>query len=86
MAIKRKVAFRLNARSTALELLIVQLSIDSLFISINCINSSQGKSVRRRAASMETSKYEKRRGRVKKQAENLKNGGLTSTYRILTCN
>lgn len=39
-----------------------------------------GKSVRRRAASMETSKYEKRRGRVKKQVENLKNGGgLRST-------
>lgn len=36
-----------------------------------------GKSVRRRAASMETSKYEKRRGRVKKQVENLKNSGLT---------
>lgn len=39
-----------------------------------------GKSVRRRAASMETSKYEKRRGRVKKQVENLKNGGLASKF------
>lgn len=28
---------------------------------------------------METSKYEKRRGRVKKQVENFKNGGLAST-------
>lgn len=27
---------------------------------------------------METSKYEKRRGRVKKQVENFKNGGLAS--------
>lgn len=38
----------------------------------------KGKSVRRRAASMETSKYEKRRGRVKKQVESLKNGGIAS--------
>lgn len=37
---------------------------------------SVGKSVRRRAASMETSKYEKRRGRVKKQVETLKNNGM----------
>lgn len=37
---------------------------------------SVGKSVRRRAASMETSKYEKRRGRVKKQVETLKNNGF----------
>lgn len=29
---------------------------------------------------METSKYEKRRGRVKKQVESLKNGGLASKY------
>ncbi|XP_031624536.1 forkhead box protein O isoform X2 [Contarinia nasturtii] len=41
-------------------------------------DAKPGKSVRRRAASMETSKYEKRRGRVKKQVENLKNGGLAS--------
>lgn len=41
------------------------------------VNVNVGKSVRRRAASMETSKYEKRRGRVKKQVENLKNSGLT---------
>lgn len=40
-------------------------------------DAKPGKSVRRRAASMETSKYEKRRGRVKKQVENLKNSGLT---------
>ncbi|XP_055325940.1 forkhead box protein O-like isoform X3 [Sitodiplosis mosellana] len=41
-------------------------------------DAKPGKSVRRRAASMETSKYEKRRGRVKKQVESLKNGGLAS--------
>lgn len=33
---------------------------------------------------METSKYEKRRGRVKKQVENLKNGGLASKFQKLT--
>lgn len=40
-----------------------------------------GKSVRRRAASMETSKFEKRRGRAKKRVEALRNAqalGLTS--------
>lgn len=35
-----------------------------------------GKSVRRRAASMETSRYEKRRGRAKKRAENMRQGGV----------
>lgn len=45
-----------------------------------------GKSVRRRAASMETSKYEKRRGRVKKQVESMKNGGLPSTMTIIIMN
>lgn len=35
-----------------------------------------GKSVRRRAASMETSKYEKRRGRAKKRVEQLRSAGL----------
>ncbi|XP_060526261.1 forkhead box protein O isoform X4 [Cylas formicarius] len=38
-----------------------------------------GKSVRRRAASMETSKFEKRRGRVKKKVEVIRNGGLPDT-------
>ncbi|XP_075971807.1 forkhead box protein O-like isoform X2 [Anticarsia gemmatalis] len=37
-------------------------------------DAKPGKSVRRRAASMETSKFEKRRGRVKKKAEILRNG------------
>ncbi|XP_072939769.1 forkhead box protein O isoform X3 [Epargyreus clarus] len=37
-------------------------------------DAKPGKSVRRRALSMETSKCEKRRGRVKKKAEQLKNG------------
>ncbi|XP_068155992.1 forkhead box protein O [Drosophila tropicalis] len=35
-----------------------------------------GKSVRRRAASMETSRYEKRRGRAKKRVEALRQGGV----------
>ncbi|KAI5633703.1 transactivation domain of FOXO protein family domain-containing protein [Phthorimaea operculella] len=37
-------------------------------------DAKPGKSVRRRAASMETSKFEKRRGRVKKKADVLRNG------------
>lgn len=37
-------------------------------------DAKPGKSVRRRAASMETSKFEKRRGRVKKKVEALRNG------------
>lgn len=41
-------------------------------------DAKPGKSVRRRAASMETSKFEKRRGRVKKRVEQLRNGVLTS--------
>lgn len=42
----------------------------------------EGKSVRRRAASMETSssKYEKRRGRAKKRVEALRNAGVTGIY------
>lgn len=35
---------------------------------------SLGKSARRRATSMETSKFEKRRGRVRKKVEALRNG------------
>lgn len=41
-------------------------------------DAKPGKSVRRRAASMETSKFEKRRGRVKKRVEQIRNGVLTS--------
>jgi DNA repair photolyase len=44
-----------------------------------------GKSVRRRAASMETSKFEKRRGRAKKRVEALRNAqalGLTSKLHL----
>ncbi|XP_077300349.1 forkhead box protein O-like isoform X2 [Arctopsyche grandis] len=37
-------------------------------------DAKPGKSVRRRAASMETSKFEKRRGRVKKKVEALRSG------------
>lgn len=40
-----------------------------------------GKSVRRRAASMETSKYEKRRGRAKKRVEQLRSAGLGGMFR-----
>ncbi|XP_055847553.1 forkhead box protein O isoform X2 [Episyrphus balteatus] len=40
-------------------------------------DAKPGKSVRRRAASMETSKYEKRRGRAKKRVEALRNAGAT---------
>ncbi|XP_046618214.1 forkhead box protein O [Neodiprion virginianus] len=39
-------------------------------------DAKPGKSARRRATSMETSKFEKRRGRVKKKVEALRNGGL----------
>lgn len=42
-------------------------------------DAKPGKSVRRRAASMETSKFEKRRGRVKKKVEMLRNGVLHDT-------
>ncbi|XP_018574885.1 forkhead box protein O isoform X2 [Anoplophora glabripennis] len=38
-------------------------------------DAKPGKSVRRRAASMETSKFEKKRGRAKKKVEILRNGG-----------
>lgn len=41
-------------------------------------DAKPGKSVRRRAASMETSKFEKRRGRVKKRVEQMRNGGIAS--------
>nr|XP_022912432.1 forkhead box protein O-like [Onthophagus taurus] len=37
-------------------------------------DAKPGKSVRRRAASMETSKFEKRRGRVKKKVDAMRNG------------
>jgi len=37
-------------------------------------DAKPGKSARRRAASMETSKFEKRRGRAKKKVEALRNG------------
>lgn len=43
-------------------------------------DAKPGKSVRRRAASMETSKFEKRRGRVKKRVEQMRNGMITSKY------
>lgn len=39
-----------------------------------------GKSVRRRAASMEAAKLEKRRGRFKKNIEAVKNGTIGSEY------
>lgn len=39
-----------------------------------------GKSVRRRAASMEAAKLEKRRGRFKKNIENVKNGTIGSEF------
>lgn len=42
-------------------------------------DAKPGKSVRRRAASMETSKFEKRRGRVKKKVEALRNGLAEAT-------
>ena len=41
-------------------------------------DAKPGKSVRRRAVSMETSKFEKRRGRAKKNVEQLRNAGITS--------
>jgi len=43
-------------------------------------DAKPGKSVRRRAASMETSKFEKRRGRVKKRVEQIRNGVITSKH------
>lgn len=42
-------------------------------------DAKPGKSVRRRAASMETSKFEKKRGRAKKKVEMIKNGYLPDT-------
>lgn len=48
-------------------------------------DAKPGKSVRRRAASMETSKYEKRRGRVRKRVEAIRQQaalGLASNYLI----
>lgn len=47
-------------------------------------DAKPGKSVRRRAASMETSKYEKRRGRARKRVEAIRQQaalGLASEYR-----
>ncbi len=48
-------------------------------------DAKPGKSVRRRAASMETSKFEKRRGRVKKRVEQLRNGQITSEFWCKGC-
>ncbi|CAH1970678.1 unnamed protein product [Acanthoscelides obtectus] len=42
-------------------------------------DAKPGKSVRRRAASMETSKFEKKRGRAKKKVEMIRNGCLPDT-------
>lgn len=42
-------------------------------------DAKPGKSVRRRAASMETSKFEKKRGRAKKKVEMIKNGCFPDT-------
>ncbi|KRT81762.1 hypothetical protein AMK59_5343 [Oryctes borbonicus] len=42
-------------------------------------DAKPGKSVRRRAASMETSKFEKRRGRVKKKVDAIRNGLVEAT-------
>lgn len=42
-------------------------------------DAKPGKSARRRATSMETSKFEKRRGRVKKKVEAMRLGGLGTT-------
>lgn len=46
-------------------------------------DAKPGKSVRRRAASMETSKFEKRRGRAKKRVEALRNAQMTGMVGIL---
>lgn len=46
-------------------------------------DAKPGKSVRRRAASMETSKFEKRRGRAKKRVEALRNGQMTGMVGVL---
>lgn len=40
-------------------------------------DAKPGKAARRRATSMETQKYEKKRGRVKKKVEALRNAGAT---------
>jgi forkhead box protein O3 len=45
-------------------------------------DAKPGKSVRRRAASMETSKFEKRRGRVKKRVEQIRNGMIASKHGV----
>lgn len=50
--------------------------LETIFLTEKNVNFL-GKSVRRRAASMETSKYEKRRGRAKKRVEALRNAGLS---------
>lgn len=46
-------------------------------------DAKPGKSVRRRAASMETSKFEKRRGRAKKRVEALRNGQMSGMVGVL---
>lgn len=46
-------------------------------------DAKPGKSVRRRAASMETSKFEKRRGRAKKRVEAIRSGQLTGMVGVL---
>jgi len=41
-------------------------------------DAKPGKAARRRATSMETSKYEKRRGRIRKKIEHMRNGTLVT--------
>ena len=40
-------------------------------------DAKPGKAARRRATTLETSKYEKKRGRIKKKLEQMRNGGLS---------
>ena len=46
-------------------------------------DAKPGKSVRRRATSMETSKFEKRRGRVKKRVEQIRSGAVARKNKLL---
>ncbi|GAB6032533.1 hypothetical protein CHUAL_011426 [Chamberlinius hualienensis] len=46
-------------------------------------DAKPGKAARRRATSMETQKYEKRRGRIKKKVEALRNGILSQQQQLL---
>lgn len=58
-----------------------ETNFEFFFIPFECL----GKSVRRRAASMETSKFEKRRGRAKKRVEALRSAqalGIGSEYSL----